>query len=269
MSLQRVRRFVLLGLGLSACLTASASATADPSESAHAQAQPSEEELAESQAGLGTEKEETPSAEGEAAATSPGTSDSGPEDASDAPATEPGAAHTYGHAGQFGLRAQLAFGYEILIRYDDSPPCDIDGDGGDEKVCAYNTAPSLDLSLSYAFFDSLEPYVWLRLGLSEHAESQTEANRWFGAGLRLYTMADSRLKLFFEPGLALELEGGLPNAPAGANYGTDYVGHLHFGLQYDVLKHLGLYASVGPNVGFVRTLSTELEAAFGLQARAP
>jgi hypothetical protein len=236
---------------------------ATPQSAPGSQGPDSEQALAESQAGLGTEKEETPQsgAEDELPTEADGAHEDKPLGSSPAPA--------YGHAGQFGLRAQLAFGYEILIRYDDSPPCDIDGDGADEKVCAYNTAPSLDLSLSYAFFDSIEPYAWVRLGLSEHEESFTEANRWFGAGLRLYTMADSRLKLFFEPGVALELEGGLPNAPATANYATDYVGHLHFGLQYDVSKHFGFYASVGPNVGFVRTLSTELEAAFGLQARAP
>jgi opacity protein-like surface antigen len=217
----------------------------------------SDDSLSESQTELGTQKEDTQ--ENTAAAGAQ------PTDA----APEKPTPTDFGHGGQFGLRANLAYGYKILIRYEDSPPCDIGGDGADEKVCAYGTPGSLDLAASFALLDGLEPYLWFRLGLTDHAESFTAASRWFGAGVRIYTMSDSQLKLFFEPALAVEFEGALPNAPATANYATDFVGHLHFGLQYDIVPYVGLYASVGPNVNFVRAIGTELEGAFGLQVRGP
>lgn len=216
------------------------------------------------QVGMGTEKEEP---------RQPPTrsKEQPPEGLDEAPAAKE---EDFGHGFQFGLRSSFNAGYKVLFRFDDSPPCIIDGSdtqaGEEEKqVCGYATPPSVDLALSYALFDAIEPYVWVRLGLGEHPETFTEATRLVGVGMRVYTMSDSKLKLFFEPGLALELEGATTDAPLGRNYDTDYVVHGHFGLQYDFLEHLGLYASLGPNVSFVRAIATELEASVGIQGRAP
>lgn len=194
-----------------------------------------------------------------------------PESLAAAPAAEE---DDFGHGFQFGLRSSINFGYKVLFRFDDSPPCNIDGaetqmGEEDKKVCGYGTPPSLDLALSYALFDAIEPYAWVRFGLGEHTETSTEATQLIGLGLRVYTMSDSKLKLFVEPGLAIELEGATDDAPPGRNYDTDYVVHGHFGLQYDFIEHLGLYASVGPNVSFIRAIGTELEGSIGIQGRAP
>jgi hypothetical protein len=206
---------------------------------------------------MGTEKEE-PEPDPGATETAPPPPPPPPVDAGEAP--------TYGHGWQFGLRAGLALGYKVLIRFDDSPPCDGDGD---QKVCGHSTPPALDLALSYGVLDSIEPYIWMRIGLDETIKTQTEATSLIGAGVRIYTTSDSQIKLFFEPGLALELEGGTSAAQPWANYSTDYLVHAHFGLQYDFLRHLGLYASAGPNVTFVRAIGTEFEGSIGLQGRAP
>jgi hypothetical protein len=139
----------------------------------------------------------------------------------------------------------------------------------DRSVCGFGTPPSLDLALSFALLDSIEPFLWLRFGLADQTQTATTARSLFGAGLRIYTMSDSQLKLFFEPAFALRTEGRLPNGPVNANYDTDYVVHLHFGLQFDFSKYFGMYASVGPNVSFARALSTELDASVGIQARFP
>src|SRR5690606_29842754 len=147
------------------------------------------------QVGVGTEKEE---AEVKTDSDETGSSDTTKEQAN---------TPTYGHQGQFGLRLGVGLGYKVLVRADDSPPCDIDGDGDVESVCAYNTPGSLDIAASFAVFDAVEPYVWMRLGLGKDDTTLTEATRLIGAGLRVYTMSDAQLKLFFEPALAVEFEG--------------------------------------------------------------
>ncbi|HEX2730793.1 MAG TPA: hypothetical protein VHM70_04280 [Polyangiaceae bacterium] len=217
-----------------------------------------------SQVGLGTEKEDVDDSTGA------NKSDAAQDDKSETP-EEP----TFGHAFQFGLRSNLTLGYQVMLRFDNSPPCGppaaatAGANQEEKKVCGYGTPPALDLALSYALFDSLEPYVWFRLGLGEHEKTYTQASRWAGAGIRIYTRSDSQFKLYFEPAIAIEFEHGTADAPPTAKYDTDFVGHLHFGMQYDFLANLGAYFSVGPNVSFVRAIGTEFEGSLGLQLRGP
>lgn len=209
-----------------------------------------------SQVGMGTEKE---AIERDAPGTSPG----------DDPPRTTAEPKSYGHRGQFGVRAGLSAGYEILIQYDDSPSCGFNANGDEKVVCAHLAAGALDLAFSYALFDSLEPYFWLRFGLGDQPETHTAATSLFGLGLRIYTLNESQLKLYFEPALALSTEGAIAGALPSDNYDSDYLVHLHFGLQYDFLRQLGLYVSAGPNVTFVRAIGTEIEGSIGLQARLP
>lgn len=232
---------------------------ADPAESA-AEADPHASPDVQAQVGVGTEKEEEQ------------TQADGPAPAKDLtqPPAEP-EAPSYGHQGQFGLRSNLALGYKVMLRFDDSPPCDPPDlvTQEEKQVCGFATPPALDFGLSFALFDSLEPYLWFRMGLGEPEKTFTAATRWAGAGVRIYTMSDTQLKLFFDPAVAIAFEGAASGAPATANYDTDFVGHVHFGLQYDFLQQLGVYFSAGPNVTFVRAIGTEFEAAVGLQVRGP
>lgn len=209
------------------------------------------------QVGMGTEKE---TLERGTPTKSPGDED---------PARTAAAAKSYGHRGQFGIRAGVSAGYEILIQYDDSPSCGFNDNGDEKVVCAHVAPGAFDLAFSYALLDSLEPYFWLRFGLGDQPETHTAATSLYGLGLRIYTLNESQLKLYFEPALALSTEGAIAGALPNDNYDTDYVVHLHFGLQYDFLRQLGLYVSAGPNVTFVRAIGTEIEGSIGLQARLP
>ncbi len=214
------------------------------------------------QVGMGTEKD---APQQDHSTTTPAASDR-----EEPPADEES---DFGHFGQFGVRVGYTPGYKVQLRFEDSPPCP-QGDSGEGEldVCGYGTAGALDFALSFALLDAIEPYLWFRLGLGEDTTSKTEADQYFGAGLRIYTMSDSRLKLFFEPALAIATQGATADAPTGADerkYDTDIVVHLHFGLQYDFAKYVGMYASLGPNVAFVRAIATELGGTIGLQARFP
>lgn len=213
------------------------------------------------QVGVGTEKEATQGA----VATTPEPK---------GPLTPPKAEEPvdYGHFMQVGARGGISIPYKIMARFDSSPPCDqeVKDEEEEPKVCAIASSPALDLALSFAPIDAIEPYLWLRMGLADEKETNTKALRVFGAGARIYTMSDSMFKLFFEPALGIQTEGAIdPKLTPDAKYGTDVFVHLNFGGQLDFIRYAGIYVAVGPNVSFLRAITTTLEGNAGLQIRLP
>jgi hypothetical protein len=183
----------------------------------------------------------------------------------------------FGHAGQFGLRAGLQGGYRMIFRYDESPFCaEIDRTKElkkQQRFCGHAAPLAIDLGLSYALLDFFEPFLWARFGLSGEDVTETEPLVLIGVGARLYTMSDSAFKIFVEPALGLELEGGTGDDPRfeqiNASYATDLVFHLAAGPQFDLAKAVGLYLDAGLTTGILRSIHTSLEITGGVQLRAP
>jgi hypothetical protein len=210
------------------------------------------------------------------------------ETASASPRDEPGdgadkggrehADEQFGHGMQFGLRADVVGGYRMIFRYDKSPFCRTPkgvADKDEQKFCG-NAAPmALDVALSFAFVDFAEPYVWARFGLGGEASTNTEAVMAFGAGARIYTMSDSKFKIFVEPAVGMEVEGGAGNIAwrfddtSTPDYKTDFLFHLGVGPQYDFARAFGIYAAAGMTTGVLRYIHTELELSVGAQVRVP
>lgn len=187
------------------------------------------------------------------------------------------AADTYGHGGQFGLRASLVGAYNMNFRYDQSPLCSAPELGkppkDQQKFCG-NTAPMmLDLAASYALLDFVEPYAFVRLGFKGEKETATNPLTVLGVGARIYTMSDSAFKIFIEPAVAWELEGGAGSSYSAAGYNPKYkkdlLLHLAAGPQIDLARYVGLYASAGLTTGILRSIHTQLELSLGVQARFP
>jgi hypothetical protein len=185
----------------------------------------------------------------------------------------------YGHGMQFGLRAGLVGGYRMVFRYDKSPfcrspdPTKVDKD--QQKFCGHGAPLALDLALSFAPLDFAEPYVWARFGLGGEPETNTESQVALGAGARIYTMSDSKLKIFVEPALGVEVESGAGNADwtfqdgSAPDYKTDFLLHLAVGGQYDFARAVGVFVSAGLTTGVLRYIHTGLELGGGLQLRVP
>ncbi len=187
----------------------------------------------------------------------------------------------FGHGMQFGLRAGIVGGYRMIFRYDKSPFChtpDIaKGDKDQQKFCGNPAPMAVDLGLSFGVVDFIEPYFWVRFGLAGEASTNTQALTALGAGARIYTMSDSKLKIFIEPAVAMELEGGAGNKAwvfkdaggATPEYKKDFLFHLGVGPQYDFARAFGLYVNAGLTTGVLRYIHTELELSLGAQVRVP
>jgi hypothetical protein len=184
----------------------------------------------------------------------------------------------FGHGKQFGLRVGLVGAYRMVLRYDKSPFChemDISKGNDQQKFCGYAAPFALDLALSGALIDSFEPFVWARLGLKGEEDSNTSPQLLLGVGARIYTMSDSKLKIFVEPAIGLELDGkGDSKDPFRAAvedkyYRTDLQFHLAAGPQFDLAKNFGLYLDAGLTLGILRYLHSTLELTAGIQGRVP
>jgi hypothetical protein len=185
---------------------------------------------------------------------------------------------SFGHGMQFGLRAAVTGGYRMIFRYDKSPFCRTPkgvADKDEQKFCG-NAAPmALDLALSFGVVDFAEPYAWARFGLGGEASTNTEAVMAFGVGARIYTMSDSKFKIFVEPAIGMEVEGGAGNKQwafdngATPEYKKDFLFHLGVGPQYDFARAFGLYLNAGLTTGVLRYIHTELEVSLGAQVRVP
>jgi hypothetical protein len=204
-------------------------------------------------------------------AAAPETSEAEPEQKA-APAGE----DHYGHRQQLGLRAGLVGGYRMIFRYDESPFCSEFDTGktikDQQKFCGHAAPLAIDLALSFALLDSIEPFLWGRFGLGAEDKTDTEPVVIVGAGARIYTMSDSAFKIFIEPAVGMELEGGQGSASYQHNdpeYKQDIVFHLAAGPQLDLAKSFGVYADAGITTGILRSIHSTLEIQLGVQARLP
>jgi hypothetical protein len=193
-------------------------------------------------------------------------------------AKAPGEDDDFGHGGQFGLRVGLVGGYRMVFRYDKSPYCSepkLDKAAKDQqKFCGHAGPLAIDIGISFAPLDGIEPFLWGRFGLSGESETNTEELILVGAGARIYTMSDSKFKIFIEPAVGVELEDGAGNqlwkyGGATPEYKTDLVFHLAAGPQLDVAKAFGFYLNAGITTGVLRYIHSSLELQGGVQLRVP
>lgn len=206
-----------------------------------------------------------------------------PEAQAEAPADAAAAAQSddesaYGHGFQFGIRGGLVGGYRMVFRYDDSPFCKAPEPvafDDQQKFCGHAAPLAIDVGVSFAPLDGVEPFLWARFGLAGEGETNTNPITFVGAGVRLYTMSDSAFKIFIEPAIGAELEGG-GDDPAFVNpanepfdYKKDIVFHIAAGPQFDFARYVGAYANAGISLGILRAIHSSLELQAGIQTRFP
>src|SRR6185503_10028528 len=165
--------------------------------------------------------------------------------------------------GQLNFRAEFLTGYRMLYRYEPSPRCAPydakKGPNDQQKFCGYGSAPAVGMAVGFSLVDFFEPFAFIRLGLANEAVETNQGKLMqVGFGARLYTMANSRFKVFFSPWFGIDATSG-PLEPIGSgtpgtpgyddalakvktgSYKTDVLAHFDLGPQYDFSRGFGVY----------------------------
>jgi len=196
-----------------------------------------------------------------------------------------------GHHGQLNLRAEFLAGYQMLFRYDKSPRCapyDYAKRPADQqKFCGFGSPPALGLAVGFSLIDSFEPFVFARFGLANSADHTNQGKMLqLGVGARLYTMSDSRFKIYFAPSIGVDLTSGPvepigagPNGSPGADdraagvqsesFRTDILARIEIGPHYDFSRMFGAYFAGGLTFQMLRYLGASADVTLGVQMRAP
>ena len=176
------------------------------------------------------------------------------------------------HKYQVGVRVAFALPYRFRLEYggDDSAQCDETvGEDDDGTFCTGLGEPSLDLSLEFGITDTLELFFLMRIGLvSEDFTGASALN--LGLGIRTYTNPTDMVKFYL--GAAVMFDVGSTDEPASrvGDFGSfDFGVRGQFGLQVDVIRYLGIYLQVDPQIFFLRYMDTSIGGSIGLQGRFP
>jgi hypothetical protein len=183
-----------------------------------------------------------------------------------APAAEERPEESMSHEQQVGLRLGAGVPFIFAVKYGDGPVCgdDLSDDGTPAEFCRHFGAALLDLEIAYGLSDTVELSVLARFGLTddEAADSNPLA---FGIGARAYTSAHAMFKAFL--GGRVMLDATSSDTPEWSSVDVGARGEL--GLQFDVVRYVGLYAQIGASIMILRALSFAFDATGGVQARFP
>ena len=167
------------------------------------------------------------------------------------------------HRYQFGFGLRFGSGYRIIAPYGKENCGELDEDGGSAAVCNSRYPFWVELSPSFGLTDSLELLVDIRFPLEE-PDFTASKGLLISPGIKYYTDPESLMKFFLTAQLAFENQDQSVNDDLKS---FDFGLRSALGLQFDLLRYVGLYAQAGLILGFTRWFSALVDFGAGLQVR--
>lgn len=161
-----------------------------------------------------------------------------------------------GHKYQFGLGVRAGTGFRVIMPYGDESCGDADA-----EVCGARLPVWLELSPSFGITQSLEVLLDVRLYLEQ--DFTDSRGYFFAPGLKYYTDPNSLFKFYASGQVVFENQEQLPGGPGS----FDIAARATLGVQFDVLRYVGLYVQGGLIVGFLRWLTFTIDGSAGIQIR--
>lgn len=174
-----------------------------------------------------------------------------------APTAPAGLSHRF----QLGLGVRAGSGYRAIVPYGGEYCGDTTDAGASKSVCGNRQRFWLELSPSFGFTRSLEALVDLRLYLEEDF---SKSKAFFVApGIKYYTDPDDLFKFFATGQVVFENQDF-----SGSSVSSfDFALRSALGIQFDILRYVGLFAQGGVILGVKRWFSFVVDFAGGVQAR--
>ena len=165
------------------------------------------------------------------------------------------------HRYQFGLGLRAGSGYRIIAPYNEES-C---GQAAGEKICRGLYPPWFEVSPSFGITDSLELLVDIRLFLGSPDFTKSQG-LFIAPGFKYYADPESLFKFFIAGHLVFEVQE--QDAAQNADLpGFDFGLRAVMGVQFDLMRYVGLYAQAGLVLGFSRWFSMTADFGGGVQFR--
>jgi hypothetical protein len=186
-----------------------------------------------------------------------GAGDEPAEEPSKPPGKKPQTTTSLGHQWQFGFGVRAGTGYRVIMPYEEENCGE-----ADKSVCGGRQPFWLELSPSFGLLDSLELLVDVRLILEKDFADST--GFFVAPGIKYYTDPEDIFKLYFTGQVVLESQDQ-KHEPSLSSFDIGIRSVL--GLQFDILRYVGLFAQGGIIIGFKRWLTFSVDFAAGVQVR--
>jgi hypothetical protein len=167
------------------------------------------------------------------------------------------------HKYQIGLAARAGTGYRVIAPYHDEFCGQFDDKGGKKSVCGSRQPVWLEISPSFGVTGSLEILVDARIYLENLDPNLTRSRGYFFApGIKYFTDPESIFKFFATGQIVFE------NQDYGGTVSSFDVGlRSVIGINFDVVRYVGLYLQGGIILGFNRWLTFTCDFGGGFQVR--
>jgi hypothetical protein len=165
------------------------------------------------------------------------------------------------HRYQVGLRVGAGMPYNFAVKYGDGAEC---GPTPGETFCHDFGTPLLDVELGFGITDGAEISFNGRFGLTQSDVSNSHPIQ-LGLGIRGYGQPFDPFSIFFGARIFLDVtSSSIPNWSD-----VDFGLRGEFGMQYDFLRYIGIYAQLGASIAFLRAFAFGLDLTGGFQVRFP
>jgi hypothetical protein len=163
-------------------------------------------------------------------------------------------------------------GFYLVAPKDKNDPerqCGIsDEDNGGEALCVGRSAMHLEFLGGYGVLPRFEVFAIFRLGVEPAAPGRV-SQRQLGAGVKVYSPRDGLFKIgigiapLFDFSKHADIDGH------GADLGYDFIIHVPIDFQFDIVRWVGVYAQLAPNVSFITEFRFDIALGLGVQGRFP
>ena len=103
----------------------------------------------------------------------------------------------------------------------------------------------------------------------EPAEPGRVAQRQLGAGVKVYSPRDGLFKIGIGVAPLFDFSKHVSIDHRSVDLGYDFVIHVPIDFQFDIVRWVGVYAQLAPNVSFVTEFRFDIALGLGVQGRFP
>lgn len=180
------------------------------------------------------------------------------------------------HAKQGFVNVAFGTGFYLVAPKEKNDPqrsCETEtltGENGYEgkPICVGRSAMHLEFLGGYGVLPRFEVFAIFRLGV-EQPENGRFSERQIGAGVKIYSPADGLFKIGIGVAPLFDFSERASAVDDHVDLGYDFVIHVPIQFQFDIVRWVGVYAELAPNISFITEVRLDISMGIGVQARFP